>query len=64
MNDSTGVVFPIVDGRRSTVATGRAVVADALRAVDPIGATATERETNWRVDYLVPFRRLVEASDA
>lgn len=61
MSDSTGVVFPLVDGRRSTVATGRAVVADALRAVDPIGAAATERERNWRADYLGPFRRLVEA---
>ncbi|HHU11150.1 MAG TPA: hypothetical protein GXZ60_14235 [Intrasporangiaceae bacterium] len=61
MSESTGVVFPIVDGRRSTVATGRAVVADALRAVDPIGATACERETHWRAGYLVHFRRLVEA---
>lgn len=61
MSESTGVVFPLVDGRRSTTATGRAVVADALRAVDPIGASATERETNWRADYLDPFRRLVEA---
>lgn len=61
MSESTGVVFPLVDGRRSTTATGRAVVADALRAVDPIGASATERETSWRTGYLVPFRRLVEA---
>lgn len=61
MSEATGVVFPLVDGRRSTVATGRAVVADALRSVDPIGAAATEREVNWRRDYLVPFRRLVEA---
>lgn len=61
MSESTGVVFPLVDGRRSTTATGRAVVADALRAVDPIGASATERETNWRTGYLAPFRRLVEA---
>ena len=29
--DPTGVVFPEVDGRRSTAATGRGVVADALR---------------------------------
>lgn len=61
MSESTGVVFPLVDGRRSTTATGLAVVADALRSVDPIGAAATERETNWRMDYLGPFRRLVEA---
>ncbi|MGL4745690.1 MAG: hypothetical protein ACRCXL_15055 [Dermatophilaceae bacterium] len=50
-----------VDGRRSTAATGRAVVADALRAVDPVGADAALRETNWRSGYPVHFRRLVEA---
>ena len=61
MSESTGVVFPLVDGRRSTAATGRTIVADALRRVDPIGAAATERETNWRAGYLVHFRRLVEA---
>ena len=56
-----GVVFPQVDGSRSTSALGRAVVADALRAVDPVGAQAAERETNWRHGYLTHFRRLVEA---
>ena len=61
MSESTGVVFPLADGRRSTAVTGRAVVADALRPVDPIGASAAERETAWRSGYLVHFRRLVEA---
>ncbi len=57
-----GVVFPrAADGRRSTAEVGRAVVADALRPVDPVGASDTERETNWRSGYLVHFRRLVEA---
>jgi len=56
-----GVDFPEVDGRRSTTATGRAIVADALRPVDPIGAAAAERETNWRQGYVEHFRRLVEA---
>jgi hypothetical protein len=46
---------------RSTSALGRAVVADALRATDPIGARAAEGETNWRRGYLTHFRRLVEA---
>ena len=60
--DDTGVVFPAgPDGRRSTAAVGRAVVADALRRVDPTGARAAETETNWRAGYLVHFRRLVEA---
>lgn len=56
-----GVVFPAVNGRRSTAATGRAVVADALQVVDPVGAGSAERETNWRQGYVPHFRRLVEA---
>jgi hypothetical protein len=57
-----GVAFPVAaDGRRSTSALGRAVVADALRQVDPAGASAAERETNWRTGYLAPFRGLIEA---
>ncbi|OKI85230.1 hypothetical protein A6A27_15030 [Micromonospora sp. CB01531] len=55
------MVFPQTDGTRSTTALGRAVVADALRAVDPVGARSAEHETNWRHGYLVHFRRLVEA---
>jgi hypothetical protein len=61
MDGPTGLVFPRTDGGRSTSALGRAVVADALRAVDPVGARAAEHETNWRHGYLAHFRRLVEA---
>lgn len=63
MSDPSGVVFPLdpTSGRRSTTALGRAVVADALRGVDPVGAASAERETNWRQGYLPHFRRLVEA---
>ncbi|HEY5784076.1 MAG TPA: hypothetical protein VIT65_04810 [Microlunatus sp.] len=61
-DDQHGVVFPRDNqGRRSTTAVGRAVVADALRPVDPAGARAAEQETAWRSDYLVHFRRLIEA---
>ncbi len=57
-----GIVFPrSADGRRSTAETGRSVVADALREVDPTGAREATGETNWRSGYLVHFRRLVEA---
>ena len=49
----TGVVFPRgEDGRRSTTTAGRAVLADALRAVDPAGADAVEAEKDWRSGYL------------
>jgi hypothetical protein len=59
-DELTGVVFPAsADGRRSTSALGRAVVADALRPVDPAGALGAEHETNWRSGYLVHFRRLI-----
>jgi hypothetical protein len=59
---SHGVSFAVgPDGTRSTTSTGRAVVADALRAVDPVGARSAEHETAWRSRYLQHFRRLVEA---
>ncbi|MDC5697611.1 hypothetical protein OO014_10105 [Intrasporangium calvum] len=63
MSEHTGVVFPVdeASGRRSTAALGRAVVADALRPVDPVGAGSAARETNWRQGYLEHFRRLIEA---
>jgi hypothetical protein len=56
-----GVQVPVSGQFRSTSALGRAVVADALRRVDPVGARAAEAETAWRQGYLVHFRRLVEA---
>ncbi|MGN9893716.1 hypothetical protein [Micromonospora sp. L31] len=61
MAGPTGVVFPRTGEGRSTSALGRAVVADALRAVDPVGGRSAEHETNWRHGYLGHFRRLVEA---
>ncbi|MDN4159982.1 hypothetical protein [Nocardioides abyssi] len=61
-DDQHGLVFPSdEEGRRSTTAVGRAVVADALRPVDQVGARTAERETAWRGEYLLYFRRLVEA---
>jgi hypothetical protein len=61
-DDLAGVDFPAgPDGRRSTSAVGRAVVADALRAADPARAQRAEREANWRTGYLTHFRALVEA---
>ena len=60
--EAAGVVFPVAaDGHRSTSALGRAVVADALRRVDPAGALGAGQETNWRSGYLTHFRRLIEA---
>jgi hypothetical protein len=55
--DDTGVVVPAdPGGRRSSSVFGRAIVTDALRGVDAVGALGAERETNWRRGYLVHFR--------
>ena len=60
--EPAGVAFPVsADGRRSTSALGRGVVADALNPVDPVAARAAEREANWRTGYLAHFRGLIEA---
>ncbi|GLY05675.1 MULTISPECIES: hypothetical protein [Actinoplanes] len=61
--ESPGITdFPADDsGRRSSTALGRAVVADALRHVDPAAASAAENETDWRRGYLRHFRALVES---
>lgn len=57
-----GVVFPTDrEGRRSTAAVGRGVLADALRDVDPLGSRAVEQETNWRSGYVAHFGRVLEA---
>lgn len=61
MSASTGVVFPEVDGVRSTSALGREVVSAALADVDPVGSRAATQETSWRRGYLDHYRRLVEA---
>ncbi|MFI5936410.1 hypothetical protein [Actinoplanes sp. NPDC051494] len=58
------VVFPRgADGRRSSSAFGRAVVADALRAADPAAADAADHEKDWRTGYLPHFRALAETGD-
>lgn len=49
------------DGRRSSAALGRAVVADALRAADPRAADAAAAEKDWRRGYLRHFRALISA---
>ncbi len=48
--------FPESDGRRSTAATTRAIVADAARAADPLLATRIAACESWRGGY-APFLR-------
>src|SRR5215472_13505753 len=58
---AAGVEFPVAgDGRRSTSAFGRSVIADALRRTDAAGALGADQETNWRSGYLTHFRRVIE----
>jgi hypothetical protein len=54
------VDFPAApDGSRSTSATGRAVIADALREVQPAAAHRVEAISDWRSGYLSAIRELV-----
>ena len=61
--DETGVLFPQIDGRRSTSTTSRAVFAEATRAVAPEVAQAIESTRSWHKDY-VPRMSDVEAISA
>jgi len=56
-----GVQFPLVDGRRSTSATGRAVVAAAAAAVDPDLAARITGTRDWHTGYVDRLRDLVTA---
>lgn len=55
-----GVQFPLVDGRRSTQATGKRVFASAVRFVDASLADRIEAAQNWRKTYLAAVRQTVE----
>ncbi len=56
------IAFPVsADGRRSTAAAGRAVIAGALAQTDPAAAEAARHETDWRARYPEHLRRLIEA---
>ncbi len=52
------VRFPESDGRRSTTATTRAIVADAARAADPLLATRIAACESWRGGYAAFLRTL------
>lgn len=57
----SGVAFPVTEGRRSTSAFGRQVLAQALAGVDETGRRAVLAEADWRGNYLTHFRRVLEA---
>src|SRR3954451_20082362 len=61
--DEAGVLFPLVDGRRSTTSTSRAVLAEATRAVAPEVAARIDAAKNWHRDY-VSLLSDIEAASA
>jgi hypothetical protein len=63
--DRDGVQFPrATEGGRSTTATGRAILADAARAVDPDLVARIEAPGDWRSRYLDAMRELSEHGTA
>ena len=54
---SSRVAFSSVDGRRSTSAAGRTVVADSLRNVDLESAERAANAKTWRHEYVEHFQR-------
>ena len=61
---SAGVLFPQVDGRRSTTITGRAILADAAAAVDPDLERQIRSCAGWRSGYMELVREITVASAA
>ena len=58
-----GVSFPQGgDNKRSTTATGRAIFADSVRAIDPSLAARIEHTKDWRKGYIDPLREIVIAA--
>jgi hypothetical protein len=56
--EEAGVLFPAVDGRRSTTATGQAIVADAARAADVALGARIAGLGRWRAEYIDALRDL------
>jgi hypothetical protein len=58
-----GVSFPQGgDHKRSTTATGRAIFADSVRAIDPALTLRIEHTKDWRKGYIEPLREIVIAA--
>lgn len=57
-----GVVFPLVGGERSSLATGQRIVAAATARIDTATHEAARDEQQWRTQYLPHFRELTRLS--
>lgn len=61
MSTDQGVQFASIDGRRSSQRAGTAILADAVRSVDPDLASEIEKTSEWRKRYMRPFTDMVIA---
>ncbi|MEA2453243.1 MAG: hypothetical protein QOG04_1953 [Actinomycetota bacterium] len=59
--EDQGVQFASVDGRRSSQHAGKAILADAVRAVDADVAGRIEKTQDWRKHYITSFTDTVVA---
>merc|ERR1719410_2628028 len=59
-----GVVFPVINGRRSTQNFGRACLGAALKPLDAQAAEKALKEKNWRWGYDKHFVKMVQLSCA
>ncbi|MDQ1248122.1 MAG: hypothetical protein QG597_2494 [Actinomycetota bacterium] len=57
-----GVGFPVVDGKAGTTTVGRRACAAAGGAVDKRLGARIAATSDWRSDYLLPFRKITEAA--
>ena len=61
MSTDQGVQFASVEGRRSSQRAGTAILADAVRSVDPDLAAGIAKTSEWRKRYMQPFTDTVIA---
>lgn len=64
MSTDQGVQFASIEGRRSSQRAGTAILADAVRSVDPDLASGISKTTEWRKRYMRPFTDTVKAGAA
>jgi hypothetical protein len=60
--EPAGVSFPVVDGRMSSTATCRELLADAAAAADPALELEIRATADWRRDYASHLRALTQLS--
>ena len=57
-----GVVFRLIDGRRSSMATGQCIIATSTQRVDTAIHESARDEPDWRANYIHHFREVTRLS--